>query len=311
MIVSVSRRTDIPACYADWFFRRLEEGFVLVRHPMNPHRISRVRLTPDVVDGFVFWTKNPVPMLDRLSRLKDHAYYFQFTLNSYGRDVERNVPSKRDVLVPAFVELSRRIGRERIIWRYDPVFLSEKYTVDYHVRWFEVLAARLAPCTETCVISFLDRYRDTARNMAPLGLRDVPPQTRDLLAPKLAEIARAFGIRMESCAESADLERFGIGHARCVDAGRLGRMRGAALNVGKDGNQRAACGCAQSIDIGAYGSCAHGCRYCYAHAGRALERPGGVRHDSSSPLLLGQVGEGDIITERPMRSCIDRRLVLA
>ncbi len=309
MIISASRRTDIPAFYADWFFRRLEEGFVLVRHPMNPHRISRVRLTPDVVDGFVFWTKNPAPMLGRLSRLKDYACYFQCTLTAYGRDVERNVPSKRDVILPAFRELSRRLGPERVVWRYDPVFLSRTYTVEYHLRWFDALAALLAPFTETCVISFLDRYRDTERNMSALGLRNAQPETLEMLAERFAKTARARGLRLESCAESMELERFGIGRARCVDAGRLGRIRGEGLNVGKDRNQRPDCGCAESIDIGAYGSCAHGCLYCYAHAGEALERPEG-RHESDSPLLLGRVREGDVITERPMRSCAVRQLTL-
>ena len=307
MIISVSRRTDIPAFYADWFFRRLEEGCVLVRHPLNPHRVSRVRLTPDVVDGFVFWTKNPAPMLDRLSRLKNHAYYFQVTLTAYGRDVETNVPSRRDVVIPAFRELAGRIGRERVIWRYDPVFLSETYTVEYHVRMFDRLAALLAPWTEKCIISFLDLYRDTKRNMAGLGLRDMTPAVQFQLAERLSETARSRGLRMESCAEAVDIDRCGIGHARCVDEALLGRIRNIPLKVGRDRSQRPACGCAESVDIGAYGSCLHGCRYCYARAGREVGRPGGSRHDPFSPLLLGHPEEGDLITERPMRSCADRR----
>ena len=302
MIISVSRRTDIPACHADWFFRRLQEGFVLVRHPMNPRRVSRVRLSPDVVDGFVFWTKNPLPMLERLSLLKAYAYYFQFTLTSYGRDAEPGLPSKRDVLIPAFRKLSSLLGRHRVIWRYDPVFLSRTYTFEYHVRWFERLAALLAPCTEKCVISFLDFYRDTRSSMASLGLRDFPPEMQENLVGKLADAAHAYGLRVVSCAENMDLSRFGIAHGRCVDADLIGRTGNVSLKVNRDGNQRPACGCAQSIDIGAYGSCRQGCLYCYAGAGRAGEEG----QNSDSPLLIGTLHREDVVTDRVMHSCAHR-----
>ena len=136
MIISVSRRTDIPAYYSSWFWNRLRDGYVLVRQPVNERRVSRIVLHPDVVDGFVFWTKNPAPMLAKLGELEEFAYYFQYTLTAYGRDVEPGIPSKRECLIPAFQELSRRIGPERVIWRYDPVFLSSKYTDEYHVRYF-------------------------------------------------------------------------------------------------------------------------------------------------------------------------------
>lgn len=303
MIISVSRRTDIPACHADWFFRRLQEGFVLVRHPMNPRRVSRVCLSPEVVDGFVFWTKNPLPMLERLSLLKAYAYYFQFTLTPYGRDAEPGLPSKRDVLIPAFRKLSSLLGRHRVIWRYDPVFLSRTYTFEYHVRWFERLAALLAPCTEKCVISFLDFYRDTRSSMASLGLRDFPPEMQENLVGKLADAAHAYGLRVESCAENMDLSRFGIAHGRCVDAELIGRIGDASLKAKRDGNQRPACGCAESIDIGAYGSCRHGCLYCYAGTGRAVDEG----QNPDSPLLIGTLHREDVVTDRVMRSCAQRQ----
>ena len=145
MIVSVSRRTDIPAFYADWFFRRLKEGFVLVRNPMNVHQVSRVRLDAEAAEGFVFWTKNPAPMLDRLHLLQNRAYYFQFTLTSYGLDVETCLPSKGRVLLPAFQRLAEIVGPERVLWRYDPILLNDVYTPEVHLRRFEALAKRLAP----------------------------------------------------------------------------------------------------------------------------------------------------------------------
>ena len=134
MIISASRRTDIPTYYADWLFNRLKEEYVLVRNPMNIHQIGKISLAPEVVDGIVFWTKNPIPMLDRLSELDKYNYYFQFTLNAYGKDVEPNIPSKNDVIIPAFQQLSKIIGRERIIWRYDPIFFNEYYTMEYHCK---------------------------------------------------------------------------------------------------------------------------------------------------------------------------------
>lgn len=148
MIISASRRTDIPTYYSDWLLNRIKAGYVYVRNPMNVHQISKISLSPDVVDGIVFWTKNPIPMLDKLNALKDYMYYFQFTLNSYGVDVERNIPSKNNVIVPTFQRLSDLIGPDRVIWRYDPIFLSETYTTDYHIHYFEELAKRLSSYTK-------------------------------------------------------------------------------------------------------------------------------------------------------------------
>ena len=164
MIISASRRTDIPTYYSNWFLNRVKAGYVYVRNPMNAHQIS---FSPEVVDGMVFWTKNPIPMLDKLDALKDYMYYFQFTLNSYGVDVERNIPSKNKVIVPAFQRLSDLIGPDRVIWRYDPIFLSETYTMDYHIRYFEELAKRLYPYTKN-VRSVLLTFTVTQKRISPL-----------------------------------------------------------------------------------------------------------------------------------------------
>ena len=207
------------------------------------------------------------------------------------------------MLIPAFRKLSSLVGRHRVIWRYDPVFLSRTYTFEYHVRWFERLAALLAPCTEKCVISFLDFYRDTRSSMASLGLRDFPPEMQENLVGKLADAAHAYGLRVESCAENMDLSRFGIAHGRCVDAELIGRIGDASLKAKRDGNQRPACGCAESIDIGAYGSCRHGCLYCYAGTGRAVDEG----QNPDSPLLIGTLHREDVVTDRVMRSCAQRQ----
>ena len=170
MIISASRRTDIPSFYSDWMFNRLEEGYVCVRNPMNIHQISRISLSPDVVDGIVFWTKNPTPMLERIHELDKYIYYFQFTLNSYGKDVERNVPSKNNVIIPTFKKLSSIIGKERVVWRYDPILINEHYTIEYHKKYFQKLCERLCNYTEKCTVSFVDLYKNAKRNIKSLNI---------------------------------------------------------------------------------------------------------------------------------------------
>ena len=196
---------------------RIRAGFVLVRNPVNPRQVSRVSLSQDVVDGIVFWTKNPIPMLDRLDELGGYMYCFQFTLNAYGAEVERGIPPKNAQLVDAFRRLSDKIGPERVLWRYDPMFVSGKYTVEYHLRYFEALARRLAGYTEQCTMSFLDVYGNTARNMAPLHAHTPSDTERAMLAAGLAEIAAGYGLRLRSCAEPDSLRRYGIEPASCVD----------------------------------------------------------------------------------------------
>ena len=159
MIISASRRTDIPSYYSEWLFNRIQNGFVLVRNPMNIHQISKINLAPDMIDGIVFWTKNPSPMLSRVGELNKYTYYFQFTINPYGEEIEQALPSKRKVIIPSFIDLSIKIGADRVIWRYDPILINKKYTIEKHIKYFEMLARLLKGYTKKCVISFVDMYR--------------------------------------------------------------------------------------------------------------------------------------------------------
>lgn len=310
MIISASRRTDIPACYADWFFHRLEVGFACVRNPMNPRQISRVSLEPDVVDGFVFWTKNPTPMLDRLHLLGDRPYYVQFTLNAYGTDLEPGLPGKNDTLVPAFQTLSRMIGPERVIWRYDPILLTPSYPIAYHVRYFETLARRLHGHTNKCVISFVDLYRHLSKVSRELQFLPLGISEQYELAGRFAEIADRYGLKLETCAEAVDLSQFGIDHGKCIDGALFEKLIGQPLNLGRDPNQREACGCMASVDIGMYDSCGNGCRYCYGNHSAAAVRKNRLAHDPASPLLYGTIGPEDRITDRLMVSCKQQQLNL-
>ncbi|MCI9067713.1 MAG: DUF1848 domain-containing protein [Lachnospiraceae bacterium] len=310
MIISASRRTDIPSFYSEWFYNRLREGCVLVRNPMNYHQVGRISLSPEAVDGIVFWTKNPIPMMGRLSELDGYHYYFQFTLTAYGRDIEPGLPSKNERLIPAFLELSRRTGRERVVWRYDPIFLSETYTLKYHLRYFKVLAERLAPYTESCTVSFLDLYRNIEKALRLHKIR-VPSHEEQLaLMGGFSRIAKANGLRLDTCAEEGDFGGYGVGHAHCIDRERLERIGGFRLDVKKDPGQREACGCVSSIDIGAYHTCRNGCIYCYANQGRTVGPDQTGRHDPGSPLLVGKPGAGDVIKEREAVSYADRQMSL-
>lgn len=310
MIISASRRTDIPTYYSEWFFNRINDGYVYVRNPMNAHQISKISLSPEVVDGIVFWTKNPIPMMPYLDKLEDYAYYFQFTVNSYGKDVELNVPNKNDIIIPAFRELSSRIGADRVIWRYDPILLTEKYTIDYHVNYFNELAKRLSGYTHKCVISFVDLYRNTQAHLKELNILPLGDAEMYELAERLVEIANKNSLIVESCAEKINLEQFGIQHGHCIDCVLFEKILNCKMNLSKDKNQRPECGCMESIDIGAYNTCKNGCKYCYANFSQTTVNKNTGAHNPKSPLLFGDVMPDDRISERKMVSLKDCQLGL-
>lgn len=243
MIISASRRCDIPSFYSDWLINRVRDGFVYVRNPMNYHQVSEISLSPDFVDGIVFWTKNPAPMIEKLDLIKDYMFYFQFTVTAYGKDIESNVPSKNDVIVPSFIELSKKIGPERVIWRYDPIMITERYTADYHIRYFEALAKRFSGYTKKCVISFVDMYRNTQSRMKPSVIKNLNDDEMMDIAMRLSEIAGKYRICLESCAEKIDIKKCGIRHGHCIDKNLFEKLLGKKLSLGLDKNQREACGC--------------------------------------------------------------------
>ena len=310
MIISASRSTDIPSFYSDWFLNRIKEGFVYVRNPTNIHQISNISLSPDVVDGMVIWTKNPAPMLDRIGELSDYNYYFQFTLNSYGKDVEQNVPSKSDVVIPAFQKLSNLIGKDRVVWRYDPILLNEHYTVEYHKKYFKLLCSKLAAYTEKCTVSFIDMYKMTARNVKPLNIRTPSKDEIYELITSFLSAAQNCGIYIDTCAEEYDLSSMSISHACCIDKLRLERLGDYILNIGKDKNQRDVCGCIESIDIRTYNTCENGCLYCYANYNSKIAHNNHSAHNPQSPLLYGNVGDDDKINERKVKTNAERQIRL-
>lgn len=302
MILSVSRRTDIPNYYSDWFYNRIKEGFVYVRNPMNVHQVSRIDISPEVVDCIVFWTKNPQPMMDRLDELAKYNYYFQFTLTGYGKDMECNVPHKKDMMIPIFQELSKKIGKQKVIWRYDPIIFTKRYTPEYHLKAFEQIAAVLSGYTEKCIISFVDMYAKNRKNMKRLGAYEIDKLKLTEFAKNISTIARKNGMKTGSCAESIDLDECGIEHNCCIDKTLIENIIGCRLKAGKDKNQRHECGCMESVEIGTYNTCKNECKYCYANYSGESVAKNCSRYNPASPILCGTIDEGDKITERKVKS---------
>lgn len=301
MILSASRRTDIPNYYSEWFINRMKEGFLYVRNPMNAHQVSKINLSPQLVDCIVFWTKNPLPMLDRLSDLKGYNYYFQFTLTGYGKDLEPNLPDKRNVLIDVFRNLSSKIGKEKIIWRYDPVIFTERYTQEYHVKAFQEIAGSLRGYTDKVVISFVDLYTKTKRNMQGIHMIDLEIRKIEEFASKLSQAAGENKMSIAACAETIDLSACGIERSSCIDQQLIEQIIGCKIKAQKDKNQRSGCGCIESVEIGSYNTCRNGCRYCYANYSDNRVKDSCKLYDPESPILCGEISEKDIITERKLK----------
>jgi hypothetical protein len=301
MIISASRRTDIPSYYSEWFFNRIKEKFVYVRNPMNIRQVSVINLDPELVDCIVFWSKNPKPIIDNLNLLKDYKFYFQFTITPYEQDVEVKLPSKLEI-IETFKKLSDMIGPQKVIWRYDPILINKKYNTAYHIDKFEKMASVLKGYTEKVTFSFIDFYKKITENIKLLEITEIPAEEKNIIAQKFSEIARNNNFSIDTCAEDIDLSKYGIAHARCIDDKLISKITGNNLQVEKDKNQRLECGCVKSIDIGEYNSCSNGCVYCYANYSNNIVDKNIKKHIQSSPLLIGDVCPDEIVKERKVTS---------
>lgn len=296
MIISVSRRTDIPAFYTPWFLNRIKAGFVLIRQPFN-RRIKRVSLLPQDVSAFVFWTRNASMLMNHLDKLQDYHYYFQYTITGYPKLVERNTLNPHRA-IKNFIELSHVIGKEKVIWRYDPILLSNHLTLNEHKRRFLKIADSLAGKTNKVVISFADLYQKTTRNLdliADFHYVDILSQASIMndLVSFMVQIANEREMVIESCAESVDLAHLGIKHGKCIDDKLLKSLFNLEVSSIKDRGQREACGCVKSIDIGEYNTCLHDCAYCYATTNLETVKKNKLKHFVDSPFLLGDALDVD------------------
>ncbi len=302
MIINTGQRTDIPAFYSEWFANRLKEGFVCVRNPYNQSQVSRYRLDPSVVDVIGFCTKNPAPMFQYMDLLKDYGQYWFVTITGYGRDIEPNVPDKHRLL-DDFRKLSDKVEIDSIGWRYDPIFISDRYSMDYHIRAFGQIADALSGHTKTAVISFIDLYPKVRRNFPEA--REVNKEQRLSLGREMISIAARHGMTVRPCAEGDELAPLGADCGGCMTIDVYEKAIGKRLDVPKKKGAREECACYLSCDIGAYDTCRHLCRYCYANADPSEVLARSRLHDPRSPFIIGNYMEGDIVHDVPQESWID------
>lgn len=290
MIISCSRRTDIPGLYPEWLINRLRAGYCTVVNPLNPKQVTRVPLTPESVDAIVFWTKNSAPLQRYIPEIisRGYKFYFQFTITGYSRKIEKHTPTTGETIT-AFQELSRCIGLDHVIWRYDPIILSQQLDRTYHIESFRKIANALAGHTKRVVISIVDFPRRTLKNLgasAQTAQQSLAVSELDSLVDDLAQIARSLDMEIQSCAETYDFGHLGVRPGKCIDDDLISKILHVRVTHQKDPTQRHECGCVKSKDIGFYDSCTHGCIYCYA---TDLQKINGAcpLHNPASPSLIG------------------------
>jgi hypothetical protein len=268
-IISISRRTDIPAFYCEWLLKRLSAGYC---HWINPYggQVQRVSLSPQDCLALAFWTRNPKPLLPHLTGLRDagHLFYIHFTINGYPTSIESNNPPLR-ASIETFRRASEIVGLDYLFWRYDPILLCDATPADYHVHRFENICRELQGQTRRCYFSFVDLYGKTKRNIGRLetetgwSVQEPELDERLTLTRKLRDIAGEHGITLYSCCGD-ELAGDGVEKAHCIDRDVIEALRPDALPHLKKMPTRQDCGCVETADIGAYDTCAFGCVYCYA-----------------------------------------------
>lgn len=295
MILNLSGRTDLLAFYTPWLLHRLQAGFVRVRNPYRPQQVHQYQLTPEAVDCLVFCTKNPQPLLESselVSRLQQFQTYFFVTITPYGADLEPHVPHWKQA-AKSTAELAALFGTSRIAWRYDPILLSKQYSVAYHQQMIPLMTEHLVPSVHRCVISLLDLYHKTKRNSPDIYPPDAQ-QTKQIVKT-IGETAVRWKLPVSTCAEEVDLHTDQISQEGCISAHFLQQATGLVWQTGSAKPLREHCHCLPSRDIGAYNSCPHGCRYCYANYDLQAVQQNIKRHNCHSPFLLGEAESYDEI----------------
>lgn len=290
MILNVSSRTDIIAFYEKWLIKRVEAGFVDVRNPFNPKLVSRINFSD--VDLILFCTKNPIPILNDLNKIKI-PYLFQITITPYKRDIEPNVPSKKEV-IEAVKKISQAIGKENVSVRYDPIFLSEKYNVTYHIKAFKKLCMLLNGYVETIIVSFLDEYKNVLKNKNVLKYRKFTEEDYKIIGKNFSKIAKLNNMKVQTCFEDRNLTEYGFTKGECLSHELAYRLTGKKYKSWKARK----CNCVEMVDIGVYNSCKHFCKYCYANYDEKIVNNNFQNHDVNSSLLIGNLEMDDIIKTR-------------
>lgn len=304
MILNTGGRTDTVQYYSEWLLNRFREGYVLSRNPLFPNVINRIELSPDTIDVVVFCSKDYAPILDRLHEISDRfKCYYHYTITAYDTDIEPNVPSIEQS-VETLKQLSAQVGKEKVAWRYDPVLLTEKYTIEKHFETFDYMARELSPYVDRCIFSFVEMYKKLAVNMPEL--QPISNDNKLLLVKGLGAIAKQYGLYLQTCAAKDDYLRFGVHHSGCMTTEIFSRALGLNFKHQAHKGNRIGCACMESRGLGDYNSCPNGCRYCYANKDHAKAAENYRRHDPKSPLLLGDVLPTDTIKPAVQKSLIDK-----
>ena len=302
MIINTGMRTDIPAFYSKWFLNRIKEGFVYVRNPYNKNLVTKYLLDPKVVDLLAFCTKNPHPLISHLDKLSSFKQFWFVTITPYMKDLEPNVPYKRQV-IEDFKKLSKTLGKDCVALRYDPIIITSKYTVEYHIKCFDKILKELCSYTNDCTISFLDMYEKLKKN-AP-ELREVFDYEQKEIAEAFGKIGKKYGVNIHGCCEKEFLKDYSIDITGCMSKEIVEKAIKRKLIVPKQNVKREGCNCVLGNDIGAYNTCMHLCKYCYANYSKALVKMNYLKHDENSPLLIGNITENDKVVDSVQKSYID------
>ncbi len=293
MILNVSGRTDIVAFYSKWFMNRYKEGFVDVRNPFYPKMISRIYFKN--VDAIVFCTKNPLPILESLKEIKI-PIIFNVTLTPYKNDIEPNVISK-DKIIDAIKKLSNIVGIDNLYVRYDPIFLSDKYNLEYHRKAFSKMCQLLNGYVKQIIISFIDNYKNVIKNQSILKYRHFTLDDFKEIGISFSKIASLYNMTVQTCCEINDLVNYGFKKSSCVTKEQIYNLTGKKFKNWK-ARQNSKCDCVEMVDIGVYNSCPHLCKYCYANFDEEKVETNFKNHDPNSSLLIGHIEKDDIIKER-------------
>ena len=293
MIINTGMRTDIPAFYSTWLLNRIKEGYVLVRNPYYRNQVTRYNLSPELVDCLAFCTKNPHPLISHLNELDKFKQFWFVTITPYGKDLEPNVPDKKQV-IEDFKILFKHLGANAVALRYDPILLNDKFTIEKHIYAFDKLLSQLQGYTKDVTISFLDMYDKVKRN-AP-NIRTLTDEEQNVIGREFAKIGKKYGMVIHACCEKEDLAEYGIDISGCMSQEIVEKAIGYSLNAPKNGSKRESCNCLMGNDIGMYNTCMHLCKYCYANYSEELVKNNVLKHNPVSPFLVGESEEGDKVT---------------
>lgn len=302
MIINVGGRTDIVNYYSEWLINRINEGFVYSRNPLFPQKISRYDLSPEKIDCIIFCSKNYKPILKHMKEIKSrYRIICHYTITAYGKDVEPNVPNIDDS-IDTLMKLSNVVGKEKVIWRYDPLLLTKKYTVEILIDTFEYIASKIHNNISFALFSFVEMYKKLEFNMP-----EIMPFTEEdkiKLVKEIGKIAKKYNIRIQTCGTDIDYTKYGIRHSGCTTTEILEKANGVKYKNIKKGKVRKGCHCIPTRDIGAYDTCINGCKYCYANKRPEIAKDNYKLHNPNSPILIGQINKDDIIKEADQRSFI-------